>query len=225
VHPVVVFADPAVAMRASNGDRDPDVVRHGMDARTTRRTTGLAAGSSSWWSSDSSWSLSPSRSVDEDVMRPTFLTPRAFGCRLWRFSGATVHRLGPGAPSTLAEGRGNRASIRLPGHQLDGCHLDSSASVSSSLPRWATRNMKQVPDGAQNFLEWLVEGCIGFLEGCWGRSWRSRPSGSSQRLHLHPRVQLARPRPGCRLDGMGHYTAEGFQLEEPFFRGANADVT
>jgi len=24
--------------------------------------------------------------------------------------------------------------------------------------------------------------------------------------------------------GWGHYTAEGFQLEEPFFRGANADV-
>src|SRR5579862_1908113 len=34
--------------------------------------------------------------------------------------------------------------------------------------RAATRNMKHVPDGAQNFLEWLVEGLYGFLEGIIG---------------------------------------------------------
>src|SRR5215475_14032232 len=33
----------------------------------------------------------------------------------------------------------------------------------------ATREMKQVPDGAQNFLEWLVESLYGFLEGLLGR--------------------------------------------------------
>src|SRR5262249_47415773 len=33
----------------------------------------------------------------------------------------------------------------------------------------ATRSMRQVPDGAQNFLEWLVEGLYGFLEGILGR--------------------------------------------------------
>ncbi len=32
----------------------------------------------------------------------------------------------------------------------------------------ATRSMKQVPDGAQNFLEWLIEGLYGFLEGIIG---------------------------------------------------------
>ena len=32
----------------------------------------------------------------------------------------------------------------------------------------ATRDMKQVPDGAQNLLEWLVEGLYGFLEGIIG---------------------------------------------------------
>src|SRR5882724_11925524 len=30
--------------------------------------------------------------------------------------------------------------------------------------RFATRDMKRVPDGAQNFLEWLVAGLYGFLE-------------------------------------------------------------
>ncbi len=29
----------------------------------------------------------------------------------------------------------------------------------------ATRNMKQVPEGAQNFMEWLVEGLYKFIEG------------------------------------------------------------
>src|ERR1051326_4040501 len=33
----------------------------------------------------------------------------------------------------------------------------------------ATRNMKEVPDGAQNFWEWLVEGLYTFLEGIIGR--------------------------------------------------------
>jgi F0F1-type ATP synthase membrane subunit a len=32
----------------------------------------------------------------------------------------------------------------------------------------ATRNMKQVPEGSQNFLEWLVGGLYGFLEGIIG---------------------------------------------------------
>src|SRR5262249_24410888 len=33
----------------------------------------------------------------------------------------------------------------------------------------ATRKMKQVPDGAQNLIEWLVSGLDGFLEGVIGR--------------------------------------------------------
>src|SRR5262245_1259450 len=33
----------------------------------------------------------------------------------------------------------------------------------------ATRNMKRVPSGAQNLLEWLVESLYGFLEGLLGR--------------------------------------------------------
>src|SRR5436190_20393686 len=33
----------------------------------------------------------------------------------------------------------------------------------------ATRTMKSVPSGAQNFLEWLVEGLYGFLENLLGR--------------------------------------------------------
>ncbi len=35
--------------------------------------------------------------------------------------------------------------------------------------RIATRRMDQVPGGAQNFLEWLVESLYGFLEGLLGK--------------------------------------------------------
>jgi hypothetical protein len=35
----------------------------------------------------------------------------------------------------------------------------------------ATRSMTEVPGGAQNFLEWLIEGLYGFLEGIIGPHW------------------------------------------------------
>jgi F-type H+-transporting ATPase subunit a len=89
----------------------------------------------------------------------------------------------------------------------------------------ATRNMKQVPDGAQNFLEWLIEGLYGFLEGLLGAKLAKQTFWffgtvfifilASNWLGLVP---------GVGSMGWGHHTAEGFQLEEPFFRGANADV-
>ena len=85
--------------------------------------------------------------------------------------------------------------------------------------------MKQVPEGAQNFLEWLVEGLYGFLEGLLGAQLAKKTFWffgtvfifilASNWLGLVP---------GVGSMGWGHYTAEGFQLEEPFFRGANADV-
>src|SRR6516225_2354998 len=57
--------------------------------------------------------------------------------------------------------------------------------------QFATRNMKPVPDGAQNLLEWLVEGLYKFIVG---------------------------------TIGWGHETAHGFKIDQPLFRGANADV-
>jgi F-type H+-transporting ATPase subunit a len=91
--------------------------------------------------------------------------------------------------------------------------------------QFATRNMKQVPDGAQNFLEWLVESLYGFLEGIIGPKLIRRTFwffGSVFIFILAANwVGLV---PGVGSMGWGHQTAEGFRLEEPFFRGANADV-
>jgi len=89
----------------------------------------------------------------------------------------------------------------------------------------ATRHMKEVPDGAQNFLEWLVESLYGFLEGLLGSHLAKRTFWFFATVFIFILASnwfgLI---PGVGSMGWGHYTAEGFQLEEPFFRGANADV-
>jgi F-type H+-transporting ATPase subunit a len=91
--------------------------------------------------------------------------------------------------------------------------------------RFATRSMKQVPSGSQNFVEWLVESLYTFLEGILGQHLVRRTFwffGSVFIFILATNwVGLI---PGVGSIGWGHATPEGFRLEEPFFRGANADV-
>ena len=41
----------------------------------------------------------------------------------------------------------------------------------------ATRTMRQVPEGMQNFLEWLVESLYAFSKASSGRTWSSERSG------------------------------------------------
>jgi F-type H+-transporting ATPase subunit a len=89
----------------------------------------------------------------------------------------------------------------------------------------ATRHMKEVPEGAQNFLEWLVESLYGFLEGLLGGHLAKQTFWFFASVFIFILasnwVGLI---PGVGSMGWGHHTAEGFQIEEPFFRGANADV-
>jgi F-type H+-transporting ATPase subunit a len=89
----------------------------------------------------------------------------------------------------------------------------------------ATRHMKEVPDGAQNFLEWLVESLYNFLEGLLGSKLAKQTFWFFASVFIFILASnwfgLV---PGVGSMGWGHHTAEGFQLEEPLFRGANADV-
>ena len=89
----------------------------------------------------------------------------------------------------------------------------------------ATRHMKQVPDGAQNFLEWMVESLYGLLESIIGAHLVRRTFwffGSAFIFILA--ANWAGLLPGVGSIGWGHHTEEGFRVTEPFFRGANADV-
>jgi F-type H+-transporting ATPase subunit a len=89
----------------------------------------------------------------------------------------------------------------------------------------ATRDMKHVPTGAQNFLEWLVESLYNFLEGLLGEPLAKQTFWFFASVFIFILsanwIGLV---PGVGSMGWGHQTAEGFQLEQPLFRGANADV-
>jgi F-type H+-transporting ATPase subunit a len=89
----------------------------------------------------------------------------------------------------------------------------------------ATRNMKPVPDGAQNFLEWLVESLYKFIESIIGSHLTEQTFWffatififilSANWIGLIPTVGSI---------GWGHQTAHGFKIDHPLLRGANADV-
>ena len=89
----------------------------------------------------------------------------------------------------------------------------------------ATRNMKQVPEGAQNLLEWLVEGLHKFLEGIIGEHLTKRTFWFFATVFIFILctnwVGLI---PGIGSVGWGHRTPHGFQIEQAWLRGANADV-
>jgi F-type H+-transporting ATPase subunit a len=91
--------------------------------------------------------------------------------------------------------------------------------------RMATRNMSQVPGGAQNFMEWLVEGLYGLLESIIGRHLVERTFWFFATIFIF--ILAANwfgLIPGVGTIGWGHQTSHGFKIDEPLFRGANADL-
>lgn len=90
---------------------------------------------------------------------------------------------------------------------------------------FATRNMKAVPTGAQNFFEWLVESLQKFLEGIIGRHLVDRTFWFFATIFIFILatnwVSLI---PGVGTIGWGHQTDHGFKIDQPLLRGGNADV-
>jgi F-type H+-transporting ATPase subunit a len=91
--------------------------------------------------------------------------------------------------------------------------------------RLATRRMSAVPGGAQNLLEWLVEGLYSLLEGIIGSDLVKRTfwffASSFIFILAANWVGLI---PGVGTIGWGHHTDHGFVIEQPLLRGANADL-
>ena len=91
--------------------------------------------------------------------------------------------------------------------------------------QFATRNMKPVPDGAQNFLEWLVEGLYKFTEGIIGPHLTKRTFWFFATIFIFIlAANWVGLIPGVGTLGWGHETVHGFKIDRPLFRGANADV-
>jgi len=91
--------------------------------------------------------------------------------------------------------------------------------------RFATRRMSEVPSGAQNFLEWLLESLYNFLEGLLGKHLVERTFWFFATVFIFILaanwIGLV---PGAGVIGWGHATPHGFKVDQPLFRGANADV-
>src|SRR5215831_158574 len=89
----------------------------------------------------------------------------------------------------------------------------------------ATRSIRMVPSGGQNFLEWLVEGLHGFLKSLLGESLIERTFWFFATVFIFILtsnwVGLI---PGVGTIGWGHQTAHGFKIDQPLFRGGNADL-
>jgi F-type H+-transporting ATPase subunit a len=91
--------------------------------------------------------------------------------------------------------------------------------------RSATRGLTQVPGGAQNLLEWMVESLYGLLESVIGRHLVERTFWFFGTIFLFILtanwIGLV---PGAGTIGWGHHTESGFQVTQPLLRGANADL-
>jgi F-type H+-transporting ATPase subunit a len=93
------------------------------------------------------------------------------------------------------------------------------------LAQFATRNMKAVPDGAQNFWEFLVEGLHDFLQEIVGADLIKRTFWFFATIFIFICfTNWCGLIPGVGTVGWGVHTPEGFRLIRPWFRGGNADL-
>lgn len=141
---------------------------------------------------------------------------------------------------------GDKTKAEMPPHQEEQ-HLPQSAVeiarpwgfpiTNSMVSTWivaaglilfaqvATRRMKQVPEGAQNVWEWLVGSLYKFLESIIGRHLTQRTFWFFATVFIFILsanwVSLI---PGVGTVGWGHQGPQGFIIDQPLFRGANADL-
>jgi F-type H+-transporting ATPase subunit a len=90
----------------------------------------------------------------------------------------------------------------------------------------ATRRIKPIPSGAQNFWEWLVESLYNFLEGIIGRELVRKTFWFFATIFIFILfVNWFGLIPGVGTIGWGHYDPNGaFQIDRPLLRGGNADL-
>ena len=125
----------------------------------------------------------------------------------------------------------------LPLYAVEIGHIGKFPITNSMLVTWlvaaaiiifariATAKIKEVPSGAQNFWEWLVESLYGFLEDIIGHDLVKKTFWFFATIFIFILfTNWAGLIPGVGTVGWGHKGEHGFELTEPFFRGANADL-
>jgi len=91
--------------------------------------------------------------------------------------------------------------------------------------RFATRHMKRVPEGAQNFWEWMVESLYGFLEGVVGPDLVKKTFWFFATIFIFIFfTNWFGLIPGVGTIGWGVSGPEGVEVTRPWLRGGNADL-
>jgi len=118
-------------------------------------------------------------------------------------------------------------------------HLGKFTVTNSMLVTWlvavgiivfaqaATRNIKPVPSGAQNFWEWLVESLYNFLESIIGKDLVRKTFWFFATIFIFILfVNWFGLVPGVGTVGWGHhdFATNTFHVDRPLLRGGNADL-
>jgi len=118
-------------------------------------------------------------------------------------------------------------------------HVGKFAITNSMLVTWivaagiiffaqlATRKIKPIPSGAQNFWEWLVESLYNFLESIIGRDLVKKTFWFFATIFIFILfVNWFGLIPGVGTIGWGHHdpATGGFHIDRPLLRGGNADL-
>lgn len=91
----------------------------------------------------------------------------------------------------------------------------------------ATRDVKQIPTGAQNFWEWMVEGLYNFLESVIGPHLVKKTFWFFATIFIFILfLNWFGLIPGVGTIGWGHHdpVTNSFHVDRPLLRGANADL-
>ncbi|HXE43400.1 MAG TPA: F0F1 ATP synthase subunit A [Candidatus Baltobacteraceae bacterium] len=99
------------------------------------------------------------------------------------------------------------------------------ALVVIGFAQFATRSMKAIPQGAQNFWELLVEGLYNFLGDIIGADLTKKTFWFFATIFIFILfTNWFGLIPGVGTIGWGHQTPEGFEISQPLLRGGNADL-
>lgn len=159
--------------------------------------------------------------------------------RLIRYIGAFLSLTGSGLLGAWAAGGEGHAAAHheLPLRPLEICRFFGLPITNSMLVTWivalglilfaryATRQIRPVPEGAQNFWEWLVESLYNFLEGILGGHLVRKTFWFFATIFVF--ILFSNwfgLLPGVGSVGWQVTLADGSTEWRPFFRGANADL-
>jgi F-type H+-transporting ATPase subunit a len=142
-----------------------------------------------------------------------------------------------GAEPAVAAAKAEPAEHGLPPAATTIFHIGPFPVTNSMLVTWivailiivfaqyATREMKDVPDGAQNFWEFLVESLRDFLAEIVGEDLIGKTFWFFATIFIFIFfTNWFGLLPGVGTIGWGHATAGGFEVTRPWLRGGNADL-